>query len=213
MRYGGTVSNITPRTSEQRVIAVADHLVLAAAPVDANGHWTLETDAHATWIIAQSRQLAVAAVAAEPTANMHLKLPELVDIDLEQGGTESGVTLWIDPIELAGFPDHLIWSLFAQPDRVVDLHVAELNLPPGECVTIPVQRGRYRLSGGTIAIRPGFGPDALQLKSVTDVATGKLTDGDNGLVVLDIRIPARYLLHFHQVSSTNGAMTIELFGK
>jgi len=99
---------------------------------------------------------------------------------------------------LIGFPQDLIWSLFAQPDQVVELHVAEIELPPaGTRATIRVQRGRFRLSGGTIALRPG-GADPVQLASVTDVATGSQIKSESGQVIIDVHGPSRYRLAFER---------------
>ena len=113
--------------------------------------------------------------------------------------------MWVDPIDLAGFPQDLIWSLFAQPDKIVDLHVAELTLAPGgKPVTILLQPGRFRLSGGTIALRPGFGSAPLKLTGVTEVATGARIEGHNGQFIIDIHGPARYRLNFGKALETMG---------
>jgi hypothetical protein len=198
MTYSGILTHAAEcATAQQRVVALADRRLLAAVPVGADGRWRLETDAQSDWIVAQCRQKAVAAAAAAPADAAQLHLPELVELDLEQDGAEKTMTVWVDPVDLIGFPHDLIWSLFAQPDQVVDLHVAELELPPrGKRVTIPVQRGLFRLSGGTVSLRPSFGANPVQLAGVTHVATGVRIESQAGQAIIDVQGPAWYRLDF-----------------
>src|SRR3989442_2986905 len=196
MTNSGIVTHTTVCTAPTRVVALTDHRVLAEVPVGADGRWRLETDAQPIWIVAQCRETAVAAAAAKPAVAAHLELPELVELELEQESTETTLTVWVDPVELIGFPHDLIWSLFAQPDQVVELHVAELELSRGKRVTIPVQRGRFRLSGGTVALRPSFGADPVQLASVTNVVTRTRIESQAGQAIVDVQGPARYRLDF-----------------
>ena len=194
MIHGGTLNHGPGQT---RVVAIANHRLLAAIMTGANGRWSLDTEVAPEWIVAQRRQTAVAAAAAAPADAAQLHLPELVELELEQAGAVPHMTVWVDPVELAGLPHELIWSLFAEPDQVVALHVAELVLPPrGKSMTIPVQRGRFRLSGGTISLRPSIGADPWRLAGVTNLDTGIRIEGQAGLVIIDIQGPARYRLDF-----------------
>jgi hypothetical protein len=164
--------------------------------VRAGGLWSLETEARPDWIVAQCGEKAVGAAVIAPDEAARLELPELVKLDLEQGSEET-VTAWVDPIELIGFPSDLVWSLFVQADSVVKLHVAELALPPrGRRATVFVQRGRYRLSGGTVSLRPSIGAHPMQLVSVTDVTSGVRIVSREGVAILDVQGPSRYGLDF-----------------
>jgi hypothetical protein len=198
MTYSGILTHAAEcATAQKRVVALADRRLVAAVPVGADGRWRLDTDAQLDWIIVQCRQKAVAATAAEPADAAQLHLPELVELELEQSDAEKNMTVWVDPVDLIGFPYDLIWSLFAEPDQVVELHVAELTLPPrGKSVSIPVQRGRFRLSGGTVSLRPSFGADPVQLAGVTDVSTGIRIETKAGQAIIEIHGPARYRLDF-----------------
>jgi hypothetical protein len=205
MRYSGILSHAAQSVAAPaRVVAVVDRRLLAAMPVGPDGRWTLDPVAQPQWIVAQCRRLAVAAVAAPPDA-AHLRFPDLVELELEQDGAEKVLTVWVDPVELVGFPHDLIWSLFAEPDDVVELHVAELQLPPrGKRVTIPVQRGRFRLSGGTVALSPRAGLGAVQLAGVTHIDTGIRIPSQAGQAIIDIHGPARYRLDFETYDGRTG---------
>src|SRR2546425_9728956 len=102
MTNSGIVTHTTACTAPTRVVALADHRVLAAVPVRADGRWRLDTDSEASWIVAQCRQIAVAAVAAKPADAAHMELPELFELELEQESTEKILTVWVDPVNLIG---------------------------------------------------------------------------------------------------------------
>jgi hypothetical protein len=63
-------------------------------------------------------------------------------------------------------------------------------------VTIPVQRGLFRLSGGTVSLRPSFGANPVQLAGVTHVATGVRIESQAGQAIIDVQGPAWYRLDF-----------------
>jgi hypothetical protein len=105
--------------------------------------------------------------------------------------------VWIDPTELEGFPQDLIWVLRAHPNDIIDLHVGEFSITEGD-IELNVQRGRYRLSGARIAIHPVVADEerGVVLSRVTNQTTGQTLETSNGEVLVNIRGPATYRLAF-----------------
>lgn len=211
MIYQGTLTYKTPCSAAARVAAVSGHRVLAETAPGPDGRWRLESVAEADRIIAQLGQTAVAAVAGDPGAATRLEMPELVDLSLDTGqaGLTGGVTVWIDPVDLEGFPRNLIGALFAQPGGITAIHLSECTLFLGSGpVVVPVQHGRYRLSGGTVSLRPGFDAEALQLAGVMAVGSERRMAAQDGVVIIDVTAPGSYRLLFE--SAVMSGNTIRL---
>lgn len=217
MIYQGTLTYKTPCSAAARVAAISGHRVLAETAPGPDGRWTIETEAEADRIIAQCLQTAVAAVDGHPGAPAHLELPEMVDLALDldtgQAGFAGGVTVWLDPMDLEGFPRNLIGVLFARPGGITALHLGESILFPGSApAVVSAQRGRYRLSGGTVSLRPGFGAGALQLAGVTEVASGRRIAAQDGVVIIDVTAPGRYRLWFESAVMSSDTIRLSVSG-
>lgn len=211
MHYSGVLDNATNGQAVTRVVAVAGDRVLAATAVDVDGRWSLNVDSGVNWIVAQQRERAVAAIASVPEKAARLALPALVNVELEQHDIPPGVALWIDPVELPGFPQHLMWSLFVDPGGIVKMHVIELGLEAGaHPAAVRLQPGRYRFSGGRISLRPGPASETIVLAGITNIATGRRIDATNGLVVAEVDGPARYRLHFTTATTTGADRSVSL---
>jgi hypothetical protein len=209
MIYAGDLTYTTPCRASTRIIAVAGGRILAQAPVSADGRWRVKTDVKADAIIGQQRHTAVAAAALTPQAPMHLTLPELVAFEFETERAATRLPAWLDPIALAGLPSDLNWSFFAQTGGLVDLHVCEFHFTPYKRrVTIPVQRGRYRLSAGTLALRPGSGEPPIQLSGVTLMTSNTHIKSQNGQVVLNVDDACSYRLHFAEAEFSSHTVTL-----
>lgn len=217
MIHQGMLTYKTPCSAAARVAAVSGHRVLAETAPGPDGRWTLETVTEADRIIAQLRQTAVAAVAEDPGAAARIELPELVDLALDldtgQAGLAGGVKVWLDPVELEGFPRNFIGTLFARPGGITAIHLGECTLFPGSGpAVVPVQRGRYRLSGGTVSLRPGFGADALQLAGVTAKGSEKRMTAQDGVVIIDVTAPGSYRLVFERAVMSGNTIRLPVSG-
>lgn len=211
MMYSGNLIQTTRCNAPVRVIAAAYGRLLAEAPVSADGHWRLKTDKHADAIIAQQHRSAVSAVYLTPQPQIRIKLPEMVTLEFKTDVAPYNLPGWLDPAALEGFPDNMIGLLFARSGGLIDLHVCEFELTPDQKrVKVPVQRGRYRLSAGTVAIRPGFGDRPLQLAGVTDMNADKLIKRENGVFKLNIVESARFRLHFSEAVLDGDRFTLSI---
>ena len=211
MVYEGQLNESQQCTSGAEIIAVANHQILATTKVNTNGQWTLKTDNQANWIIAQCRQSAIAAVAASPSRSLQLTLPKLELLEFEAVGLEDSVGAWLDPVELDGISHELIESFFIRPNGLLDLHVTEFQFTTaGKTVSVPVQRGTYRISGGTINLHPSTTLHAIQLTGVTDLISGNYFSSDNGQVIITVNAPAKFRLHFEKIVNPSESLTIKL---
>lgn len=212
MLYYGAVSNVDLCPTPPEILAIAENRLLGMSTTDAHGNWSLDIDGQADWIITRCRQTALAATAARPENTSHLTLPDTVALQLEvDNATEQTNTAWIDPIALEGFPEELLWSLYSKAEGTIDLHVTEFHLPVnGQPVTVSVQRGQFKLSGGTIALHPSPRDPALELSGVTHIKSGQYIAAQEGQVLLTIEDSAHYRLHFAPHAASEQEHIIQL---
>lgn len=196
--FTGTMLNYEGENEEARVVAVdAGQTFIDETEVGADGSWSLKTSAHVDWIVAQTRGARIAAVAARPQEMMQLSFPETVELELEFEGVDGFAALWLDPLELQGFPDELLWALRAHLGDIKDLHIAELQIRT-PVMKLEVQPGRYRISGGRFSISDEIINTNLRLARALERDTGTSIESINGAVVVAIFQPANYLLNFSQ---------------
>jgi hypothetical protein len=177
-----------------RIVALSDQrALLAEGSMDTKGNWSLDLLVQPANVVAQFGGSRLGAVQYSIAEAARMSMPSFVSIQFWAIDPFEGATVRLDPIELEGYPQDLNWVLRSHPNQIVDLHVAEM--PCGrDPLALQLQRGTYRLSGGTIAIR-SFEKNLI-LYSVTNEDTGVITKAINGDVVLDVSGPSRYELSF-----------------
>lgn len=188
------VSGSLHRGSGARVAALDEAgNLLAEATAAADGTWKLETDAHAEWIIVVLSESAIAAAAVRPSDAANLRLPPLVELQLEFPDAPRGAVLWIDPVTLDGVPPELVSALSLRPGPVIELHLATLSTAAPQ--RIALQRGTYRTSGRTFALGVDFG-ETFVLDRIVDEESGVVLPATNGEVVVTMAKDARFRAHF-----------------
>jgi len=201
MKISGKVSSDLSFGIHGRVIVLGEkETILSEVLLDANGEWTAEVSKPIKWVIAQLSDSYFAAAAMTSTDYEQIVVPGLVKLQLEFETSFRGVVFWLDPVELVGFPQDLLWTLRAHPDNVVNLHVKELPIVETQ-IQINVQRGKYRVSGGRFAIRPEVGKEKspVTLVRATNKITGESVEAMNGEIVVNVYDDVEYRLFFASV--------------
>lgn len=185
-RLTGSASG--PHGGGGRVVVLAGGRAVAETPLAGDGTWALEHEGGVDWLVVQVGGDRIAAVAARPADGQTVALPPLVTLRLLIQGAAGDALLWLDPVRLDGFPDDLLWALRTHPGGIIDLHVGTWGAGEPE-LTLAVQPGTYRLSGGTIALHPG------QLgRTVAEVVGpgGAVVQPSDGEVVLEVSGDSQY---------------------
>ena len=178
-----------------RVIAVGDRGdVLSETHAGKDGSWTLRTGHPVAWVVASLTGSRIAAVAAEPGNTHVLQFPPLVDVQFAFSEPPTGALVWIDPVQIEGFPSELLPALRLHANRTLDIHLGEL--PATGTQRFPVQRGSYRISGGVMAFSPQPTSSAFVLDTVVDEASGATLRGVGGEVVAVVTAGVRYRVGF-----------------
>ncbi|HEY0006849.1 MAG TPA: hypothetical protein VGB17_18865 [Pyrinomonadaceae bacterium] len=192
----GTLLNRRSDEDPARVVAVGpDQTILSESRVGPEGVWSLPVAGSLEWLVAQTGGKQLVSAAVRPAEPARIALPDSVPLEFEFAGAEGFAALWLDAVELQGFPDELLWVLRAHTGNILDLHQAELRIP-AEAVNLEVQPGRYRLSGGRFSITDELVNTNLRLASALDQRTGTVFESEQGVLVLDIFQPSGYLLTF-----------------
>jgi hypothetical protein len=136
-----------------RVVAVRWTRAVDEATVRPDGSWELAPQEPVDRVVFQltGDRLGAVAVAVEDAGTV--AAPRLATLALTLRDAAPGAAVWLDPEALEGFPDELLEVLRTHPDGTVDLHVGAWTAHEPS-LTIAVQPGRYRLSGGLIALHP-----------------------------------------------------------
>jgi hypothetical protein len=173
--------------STTRIVAVGPGgSVLAETQSGDDGAWALPSQPTPEWIVASLSGRRIAAVAARPSHLKDLQFPALMNLQFEFPGAPQGSTLWIDPVEIEGLPPELLLSLRLRANHTIELHLGEV--PAAAAQEFQAQRGRYRISGGRISIRPqmGKGMGTFILDRLVDPKTGAIQAARNGEVVISL---------------------------
>jgi hypothetical protein len=151
-------------------------------PLGGDGPWALEHEGDIDLVVVQVDGDRIAATTAAPIDGQTVALPPLVALRLLVQSAADNAMLWLDPMHLDGFPDELLWALRIHPGGTIDFHIGAWGLGEPE-LSLAVQPGTYRLSGGTVALHPG-----QQGSTVTQVAGpgGAVIEASDGEVVLKI---------------------------
>ena len=189
----GEVSGLTAGRDAASVLAVRGQQVVSEAPVGDDGRWTLELDDGADRLVVRFAGSRIGAVAARPADPRPVAPPASARVRLKLAGALPGALLWVDPESLDGFPDELLWTLRAHPGGLVNLHIGEW---PADTPTLELdlQRGRYRLAGGLIAVRPWETGQAV-VEVVDPAGRVMVAEGTTG-VVLTVAGDAEYTVRF-----------------
>lgn len=190
MGYGlsGIVHNLPGWDPTDRVLAVQQqgHVLRGETSLEADGSWGLEVHGQVDYVVVQVRGSRLAAAAVSVGESAQVSLPELVRVQFELFGPDANVEMpldvYLDPVDLEGFPPSLLWALTAsltEGAQTVDLHVGAKSLAEGSAC-LQVQRGSYVISGGTHALGP-LGVPGQQIDRLVDRASGSIhrtTDHD-----------------------------------
>jgi hypothetical protein len=202
VKLTGVVSTDEGAGRAARVVFVGEgRAVLGETDADADGRWSFETAAEVVSVVAQlAGQRQFAAVAVAPQTATSIVLPRLLPLAIDFDPAPEGVVLWLDPVELEGFPQDLLWALRTHPHNVFDLHLREFPVDsPG--LSLEVQRGRYSLSGGRVEVSPAFFVPNFALQQVTDEATGVVSASADGVATVEVLQPARYRVRFSPITN------------
>jgi hypothetical protein len=181
--------NFDSRTrGDVRIAALdANGVVCAETTIDPQGGWQLSCPAPIVSAIAQLTRSGIAAgvATADATARPHL-LPRH-PCRIEFTSIPEGVRLWVDPVSLDGFPDQYLPALRSHPNGTIDLHLGDYACGPGELI-LHLQAGRYRITGGRVALRSAIDPrDAgLRVAQVENLHSGQLLPLIDGEFLLTV---------------------------
>jgi hypothetical protein len=147
-------------------------------------------------LVGVSTQDGIAAVGTLAVPNATLVLPPTMRCHFEFEGVAPHAQLWLDPLELDQFDHSLLPALRAGPDGSIVLHVGSFDVAGP--LTLSLQAGRYRLSGGRIAIHPAVdsGSMGLRVGEVIDLASGHPLARANSDWLLTIRQQGLYQVRF-----------------
>ena len=190
----GLLLNRSPTTGQDRVIALGPgNEILGETPPEHGGRWSMMLVGTADRIVAVEAGERIGATVAPVADSGQLTLPALLPVDFTFDPVVQGAELWVDPVELYGFPTGLLWILRTHPNNVIDLHVGQYAVTPSP-LRLNLQPGKYRLSGGRLALHPVTSPAqaAQRLADVEDVDTGQQVRAANGELLLDVSRPASY---------------------
>jgi hypothetical protein len=177
-----------------RVVGVRGPDLIAEAVVGPDGRWELPTDEPLDRLVFQLKERRLAAVAVAADGMGAVSPPQLATLRLTLRGAAPGAVLWLDPEALEGFPDELMPVLHRHADGTVDLHVGEWTAHE-PLLTLAAQPGRYRLSGGLVALHPtSRGQSVVALRASGD-DPAQLADSA-GAVHLDVTEDASYEVEF-----------------
>jgi hypothetical protein len=184
MHYTGTVEGSAG--ARAIVKAVQGRRVVGQAELGSDGRWELDVDLVPDRIVVAER-VGIAAVSALPERAAELSMPQRFSVALGTKRPPRGAFLALDPVELLGYPDGDLWILRARADGAIDLHVTEVEA--SREVTVGLQGGSYRLTGGVIGMP--LGQPSWQVVEVVD-EFGKRTPAHNGEVELSVGAASRY---------------------
>lgn len=190
----GTIANRWSNQSVRVASVGAGSTIIDETEVNADGPWSLNVTEAAEWIVAHTTGSRFATFAARPQENMEIVFPEVVQLDLQFEGLDGPAALWLDPLQVQGFPNELLWALRAHPDNIVDLHLVQLQLPGVN--KLEIQRGTYNLSGGRFAISDEIINTSLRLTRGLDQTAGTLVEARDGGIEMDIPESSTLLLTF-----------------
>jgi hypothetical protein len=177
-----------------RVVGVRGPDPIAEAVVGQDGRWELPTDQPLERLVFQLKEGRLAAIAVAADAAGAVRPPQLATLRLTLRGAAPGAVVWLDPEALDGFPDELMPVLRRHADRTVDLHVGAWTAHE-PVLTLAAQPGRYRLSGGLIALHPtSRGQSVVALRAAGD-GPAQLADS-TGAVHFDVTEDASYEVEF-----------------
>src|SRR5512146_2101872 len=186
------------RDSSARVVCVRGRDVIAEEIVTGpDAPFSLQPPETPEWLVFLTEAPRLSAVAARPEPDMRPRLPGSVEVTFQVENPPRDAMLWLDPLRLTGFPPDLLWALRGHADRSIDLHVLDAPLA-SPATELHLQAGTYRVSGGTVGMRPW--EHAAALSGMTNVATGSVIDVTDGAAVVQISADSRFQLTFR----TNG---------
>jgi hypothetical protein len=156
------------------------------------GRWQLPSD-DAVTLVGVRTEDGIAATSSVAAPGAALVLPRTMTCQFEFDGRATNSQIWLDPLQLDQCDDTLLPALRAGPAGLVLLHVGSFDATAHRALQL--QGGRYRLSGGRIAIHPGADP-GLVVGEVIDLANGQPLARDAGDWLLQIRSDGRYRVRF-----------------
>jgi hypothetical protein len=193
----GTIAGRSSPDEPVQVLALtADREVAARGSAGTDGRWRLEVGEEPAWVVARTRGSRLAAAAARPADAATLVLAPTVTVAFEPSPALPGTVLWIDPLDLDGFPGELLAALQSLSPGVVELHGMEL--PADVPVAVELQRGTYALSGGRLAVTPldPTGQGGIEVLAVEDEDTGDVLAPSGGAVTLPLVDDRRLRVRF-----------------
>lgn len=195
----GTLGNRPGSDPADRVFAVREHhSVVSESGVHDDGSWSLDVAEPVDWVVGQLRGSRLAAVASEPSDALHLELPSLSRLVLRPEGPVHGASVWLDPVEIDGYPRELSWALRSHPGSVIDLHIGAY-VAEVDSIILYVQRGTYRISGGRLSLHPGSSP-GTEVAHVVDESSGSTHVAGDGSVDIAVDGDALYRVTFAEVA-------------
>lgn len=196
--WSGTLVDAAGRRYQGRVVGVgADGSARAVTESDDNGCWHLPADSTLTMFVGVRTRDGIAATRTAAASGTTLVLPETMTCRFEFDCAAPYTQLWLDPLRIDGFDDTLLLALRAGPSGSIVLHVGSFEAAGG-ALTLELQPGRYRLSGGRIAIHPALGMDSegLMVGEVVDLVGGQPLARQDGDWLLHIRQPGHYRVRY-----------------
>jgi hypothetical protein len=197
MKITGTLYNRVGHDELDRVVALGEgRTVLAEFPVAPDHRWTFEFEGQRSAVVGQLKGRRIAAAFAHTEAADEISIPDLVQIDFQFEPPSANAALWIDPVALDGFPDAFLWALRSHADGSVDLHVGEFTA--SKPLTLWLQRGKYRISGGCFSLRPDATgrEEAITIEYARNEKTGNIIRSKDQEIVLDVHGDDQWRLLF-----------------
>ena len=199
----GTIVDAAGRGRKARIAGLAaDHSARAMTNSDDSGRWQLLRDTTVTTVVGVWSEEGIAAISAVATADVRLVLPRTMTCRFDFEGAGSNTQIWLDPVQIDHFDDALIAALHAGPERSIVLHVGSFDAIANRALQL--QPGRYRFSGGRIALHPG-GEPGLAVSEVVDLSNGQPLAREAGDRLLDIRQDGHYRVSFTALSGAERA--------
>jgi hypothetical protein len=201
MPLSGTIVDAAGRGCRARIAGLAaDFSTRVVTHSDEAGRWQLPEDDAVRTLIGVRSDDGIAAVSTVAAPGAALVLPPTLACSFEFDGGASNTQVWLNPLQLDHFDDMLLPALHAGPAGSIVLHVGSFDAVPR---VLQLQAGRYRVSGGRIAIHPGA-EMGLVVSDVIDLFNGQPLARSAGDWLLQIRQAGRYRVRFGEAPRSPG---------
>jgi hypothetical protein len=190
----GTIVDAAGRGCRARIAGLAsDGSARVTTNSDDAGRWQLPEDDAVTTLVGVWNEDGIAATSAVAAPDAALVLPRTLTCSFDFDGGAPYTQIWLDPLKLDQLDDTLLPALRAGQAGSIVLHVGSFDASARRALQL--QAGRYKFSGGRIAIHPGGDP-SLAVSEVIDLSNGQPLAREAGDWLLQIRQDGRYRVRF-----------------